>query len=78
MKEITYCKILSIPLKLVNPLPANSKISSTLEANILKKLYKQKTLNNYIREKGAILYYHNAPVHWGKVFDFIPYYSVDW
>ena len=24
----------------------------------------------------SAIYYHNAPVHWGKIFDFIPFYQV--
>jgi predicted choloylglycine hydrolase len=30
---------------------------------------------SYIRENGFSVFYHNAPVHWHKIFDFVPYYS---
>lgn len=58
-------------------LPPNSKISSSIEDSILKKLSKRKTLNNYVKEYGVPIYYHNAPVHWHKVFDFIPYFAIN-
>ena len=59
-----------------NAVPLNSKISSDLELNLLTKIFTNKRLNNYVRKQGDILYYHNAPVHWGKVFDFVPYYTI--
>jgi hypothetical protein len=63
-------------LQVPNQIPLNSKISSNLEASILVKLFKKKTLNNFIHKTGSKLYYHNAPVHWGKIFDFVPYFSI--
>jgi len=57
-------------------IPNNSKISLTFEKDILLKLDKFKPLNNYVSKSGSIVYYHNAPVHWGKIFDFIPYFSI--
>jgi hypothetical protein len=57
--------------------PRNSKISNELEKGILKRLNNYKPLANYISRSGKSIYYHNAPVHWGKIFDFVPYYSVD-
>lgn len=57
--------------------PYNSKISTDNEKSILKKLSNKKTINNYITKRGSVVYYHNAPVHWGKIFDFIPYFSID-
>jgi Eco57I restriction-modification methylase len=59
-----------------NAVLENSKISSLLEVSILKKLNKDKLLANYLHPCVIPVYYHNAPVHWGKIFDFIPYYSV--
>ena len=59
-----------------NNIPSNSKVSSSLEISILKKISRYKPLANYITTSGKIIYYHNAPVHWGKVFDFIPNYFV--
>ena len=59
--------------------PANSKLSSKLEESILKKVLDKPTLAKWRRKKGpkdSMIYYHNAPVYWGKVFDFIPYYQV--
>jgi hypothetical protein len=69
-KYMKYCKI-------PDDLPYNSKISSGLEISILNKLNTKRTLNNFIAASGIVIYYHNAPVHWGKTFDFIPYYSVN-
>lgn len=60
-------------------LPANSKLSSHLEESILKKIFEKPTLAKRRRKSGpkdSAIYYHNAPVHWGKVFDFIPFYQV--
>jgi hypothetical protein len=34
-----------------------------------------KLLDDYTKEHGHKVFYHNAPVHWHKFFDFIPYYS---
>ena len=59
-----------------NDIPSNSKISCSLEKSLLQKLSKKKTLNNYIANSGSIVYYHNAPVHWGKIFDFVPYFAI--
>ena len=59
--------------------PANSKLSSELEESILEKVLNKPTLAKWRRKKGpkdSRIYYHNAPVYWGKVFDFIPYYQV--
>ena len=60
-------------------LPVNSKLSSQLEESILKKILEKPMLGIYRRKRGSkdsAIYYHNAPVHWGKVFDFIPFYQV--
>ena len=63
----------------LDSLPANSKLSSKLEESILKKILEKPTLAKWRRKSGsedAAIYYHNAPVHWGKIFDFIPFYQV--
>lgn len=52
------------------------KISSVTEILILEKLYRKKSLSHDTSESGARIYYHNAPVHWGKVFDFVPHFQV--
>ena len=60
-------------------LPVNSKLSSQLEESILKKILEKPMLGIHRRKHGSkdsAIYYHNAPVHWGKVFDFIPFYQV--
>lgn len=68
-RSIQYCQ-------LKKPLPPNSKISKTDEVSILNKVMKKRNLNDCISKIGYIVYYHNAPVHWGKIFDFIPYFSI--
>ncbi len=50
------------------------KVSRKKEVKILKSIIQQKPLGFYILESGYPVYYHNAPVYWGKVFDFIPMY----
>ncbi len=60
-------------------LPANSKLSSSLEESVLKKVFEKPTLGKWRHKRGiedSAIYYHNAPVHWGKVLDFIPFYQV--
>lgn len=60
-------------------LPANSKLSTHLEESILNKILEKPTLAKWRHKSGpkdSAIYYHNAPVHWGKVFDFIPFYQV--
>jgi hypothetical protein len=52
------------------------KVSSELELNLLTKLFKSRSIANVISKSGSPIYYHNAPVHWGKVFDFIPHFRV--
>jgi len=52
------------------------KVSSLTGLSILTKLHGRPTLARAIRDTGARIYYHNAPVHWGKVFDFIPHFRV--
>ncbi|MCF8267446.1 MAG: Eco57I restriction-modification methylase domain-containing protein [Ignavibacteriales bacterium] len=74
-REQLFSKFLKYA-ELSDDIPANSKLSNGIEKSILSKLNTNKTLNNYIVQTGSIVYYHNAPVHWGKVVDFIPYFSV--
>ena len=60
-------------------LPANSKLSTHLEESILNKILEKPTLAKWRHKSGpkdSAIYYHNAPVHWGKVFDFIPFNQV--
>jgi len=57
-------------------LPLHSKISTNTEKSILLKLGKQKTLEYFVTKSGSKVYYHNAPVHWGKIFDFVPFFSI--
>ncbi len=58
------------------PFDAFCKVSILMEIRILRKMMRQKTLAYVVRNSGAHIYYHNAPVHWGKVFDFIPHFKV--
>jgi hypothetical protein len=51
------------------------KISSLIELDILDKIHSNKSISDYIVDDGLKLFYHNAPVSWHKVFDFIPFYS---
>lgn len=53
------------------------KISNNKEYSILNKINKESSLNLWLRKYGIPIYYHNAPVSWGKVFDFIPFYQVE-
>ena len=51
--------------------PMNSKLSSPLEESILKKILAKPTLGLWRRKhssEDSAIYYHNAPVHWGKSF----------
>lgn len=57
--------------------PPNFKISRPLEFSILKKLFTNSAFESSKSETGVKIYYHNAPVHWGKVFNFIPYNKED-
>ena len=52
------------------------KISTELEGLILSKVFQFSSLVKSICRRGSPIYYHNAPVHWGKVFDFVPYFKV--
>ena len=59
--------------------PQNSKLSSPIEETLVKKVLRKPTLGLWRRKVGSeetAVYYHNAPVHWGKVFDFVPFYQV--
>jgi hypothetical protein len=51
------------------------KVSNRLELAILDKIHSNNNINEYIANDGLQLFYHNAPVSWHKVFDFIPFYS---
>lgn len=53
-----------------------SKISSIAEVSLLARLLNTASLANSIVRTGFPIYYHNAPVHWGKVFDFVPHFRV--
>ena len=79
-REFLFSSILnSHSISSLDSLPANSKLSSELEESILKKVLEKPTLAKWRRKIGSedsAIYYHNAPVHWGKIFDFIPFYQV--
>ena len=79
-REFLFNSILnSHSVSSLDSLPANSKLSSKLEESILKKILEKPTLAKWRRKRGSkdsAIYYHNAPVHWGKIFDFIPFYQV--
>ena len=79
-REFLFNSILnSHSISNLDSLPANSKLSSKLEESILKKILEKPTLAKWRRKRGSedsAIYYHNAPVHWGKIFDFIPFYQV--
>jgi len=51
------------------------KISNRIELAIIDKIHSNNNINEYIIDDGLQLFYHNAPVSWHKVFDFIPFYS---
>jgi len=53
------------------------KVSSSEELALLTRLGAIDTLGAATTKNGHRVYYHNAPVHWGKVFDFVPMYRVD-
>jgi len=52
------------------------KISTELEGSILLKMLQFPSLSKSLCRGESPVYYHNAPVHWGKVFDFVPYFKV--
>jgi hypothetical protein len=52
------------------------KVSSATEISILGILFAKKSLAHDASKSGVRIYYHNAPVHWGKVFDFVPHFRV--
>ena len=52
------------------------KVSSEAELVLVKKLLRFDTLGAAATKSGQRVYYHNAPVHWGKVFDFVPMFRV--
>ena len=52
------------------------KIATKTESDALSKMLNEKQLGLYFKTSGNPVYYHNAPVYWGKVFDFIPMFQV--
>ena len=52
------------------------KISNAKEYSILRGITKEQSIGSWVKSWGVPLYYHNAPVSWGKVFDFVPLYQV--
>lgn len=52
------------------------KISTQNENNILTRINKDKKISHYMKTYGFPIYYHNAPVYWGKVFNFIPMFKI--
>ena len=54
-----------------------AKISNSKDMSILNKMNNtNSTLSKFMLPSGVELYYHNAPVHWHKVYNFIPNYMV--
>ena len=41
----------------------------------MDKINKNNLVSKYITETGEKMYYHNAPVSWHKIFNFVPFYS---
>ena len=78
-RDFLFTSILkSHTINRVADLPMNSKLSSQLEESILKKILEKPMFGVHRRKRGSkdsAIYYHNAPVHWGKVFDFTPFYQ---
>lgn len=52
------------------------KISTQTENNILYRMNRDRSLSYYMKSFGVPIYYHNAPVYWGKVFNFIPMFKI--
>jgi hypothetical protein len=52
------------------------KLSTATELSVLGKVLAKKSLAHDVATVGTPVYYHNAPVHWGKVFDFVPHFRV--
>jgi len=52
------------------------KTGSKIAQSILRKIQQCKQLSHYMTKHGTAIYFHNAPVHWGKCFDFIPMYRI--
>ena len=80
-RDFLFFSILkSYPISKNSPaFPANSKVSSAIEESILRKVLEKPILGRWRRKSGShdsAIYYHNAPVHWGKIFDFVPFYQV--
>ena len=80
-RDFLFSSILkSYPIRENLPtLPTNSKLSSEIEESILRKVLEKPTLGRWRRKGGSqnsAIYYHNAPVHWGKIFDFVPFFKV--
>lgn len=60
-----------------NNLPEFVKISSLNATNVYHKIRNRgKQLSAHISQIGKCIFFHNAPVHWGKVFDYVPYFKV--
>ena len=75
-RDALFCGILAYAPTL-NGLPDPfCKVSSTAEVALLMKLFTAKPLVSVTTKTGTPIYYHNAPVHWGKVFDFVPHFRV--
>ena len=53
------------------------KIATQIESNILNHMKVDKEIAYYIKSSGVPIYYHNAPVYWGKVFNFIPMFRIE-
>jgi hypothetical protein len=56
-------------------IPSNAKIGYSIESSIASKLLSSKSRCLLSRPRGVPVYFHNAPVHWCKAFDFSPFYS---
>ena len=70
----SFVYYVSIPKALTSLFP---KISTEFELSILQKLLEYSTLKGCIGDNKSKVYFHNAPVHWGKAFNFVPDYRVE-
>ena len=52
------------------------KVQTQKEIRILHKMDNPHLVGLQLTTNGNSVYYHNAPVYWGKVFDFVPMFQV--
>lgn len=75
-RDALFCGFIAYGLSSGKGFDPFCKVGGRIDISIIEKCLKKKPLARDASKSGIQIYYHNAPVHWGKVFNFVPHFRV--